>query len=648
MLSNVSAALSVVVLLGTLCSPGSSQGLSDRVVIGYRVVGRELALAYKYYKTLTDTTNFKGSQIGQGPYLTPGYGEWLSTVDSEIFEVSVNKKAWDKIPKYFFSDAQAEAMMSNTQLDDIIRSSGANVDAAKTARISRIPGYDRLLQLNLPFALLNHNDGSLEIRVKPVLWGFPVDFSTFTYLIGEVFQPLDIPTRIRGLATMIGSMTREVRTAASADAMRFHKSRVDNALYTATEAVEKVAGEQQSAAEVEIYRQGRTAYAKFVNTANEKMHELLVEQLKRMPKTSKFLAERLNGLEQMESFVQDMRGHVNSRLNLLHYLKDARITSKMRSPPAAIQLEAEMLEEELGVVQEKSVEIMSTTTEEITRFQEEADSARLESETPPQAPERPQTEAVPPSSKPGSSGMGRPSLDILTTPPGIRRPRPVRIVLGPSLRAALQGALTENLTAYGGAVVFLLEGTVAVTIAFISTAAMITDFLGHNLEDLIEQWATSIAAEKDPVSKEIANKAGVCDLEPTSWLSALECVSSFQKIVEETQVKQINANVEVALQTVQAAAEKLISPEDTNATLIVDVARDGRSPKFSVKRPNAYEEDLMVIIDVDDKGQAITIRPAKGRRRKSKIRYAYGLIRRIVRASVSEALEGKVGSREMW
>ncbi|PFH61484.1 hypothetical protein XA68_17209 [Ophiocordyceps unilateralis] len=690
-----STALAVVVLLGTLCCPGASQAGSkggEHVVIGYRVVDDELALSYLYYKTLTDTQNYKGSQIGQGPYLTSGYGDWTGNPRSVVYQVTANKKAWDMVPKFVFTEEQAASPLSLQQLDALIEKEGLLPD--KTVRISTIPGYN-VLQLNIPFKLLNHNNGGLDIKVKPVLRGLPVDFTKFENLRGAELRRRTMEDRFRRLIDMTNSVIREVDEAHSEEVMRFFRGKVNNALYDATEAAEEsMLAEGRSLADYELYRQARRAYAHFHNVLNRKSLDLLIKRLMRLPPPPRDLPRRFSQRIKVTDKIRRLGGEfaldIRMRKNRILDLRDwAASKGSRRYPLSAILLEMEIQQEELDIVKDHSKTLIAEAEEVLKEPQnrqrvrvpqarpaaggpstsnngaqnpEEGSNANKDGVKDPAEGSDPEQDT----GTPGSTTEELPSTQGEDTTTAKLPPTPAEGVddtagtsYNPSNRPSIMDTDSASIFSEGPPVPPIPGLRVPVIVGDIAHAAwasitgitnaqvnMMIAFQGAvfgyflsvvgwdivlgiqaGVEYLLNTMARSVPADKDPVRKGIVEDSGPCGNGTKLDMSTLECLDEFQETAVETLVKEMKPKVEEGLKRVVAEAKEKLTGDNVNATLVVDVDTDGQTPVFSVKK-EVDDQDMMVFIDVDDKGNAITIRPNRNRRRRRnpKIRYAYGLI----------------------
>ncbi|KAI1076663.1 hypothetical protein F5B20DRAFT_315266 [Whalleya microplaca] len=163
------ASVLVLSLFGNaFASPVDIGRRASSTIIGYRSVTQQQAQNYKDAgNTLTPDPNLIGTQIGTGVYTTPGPGQWpgggwYCVILADVDRLNAVSKAW--VPKTY--NGQQLWNQGDTVINNYIKALDASWNPAKTFRMSKIDGKEEILQMVIPFDLLNQNGGAMNIKTQ--------------------------------------------------------------------------------------------------------------------------------------------------------------------------------------------------------------------------------------------------------------------------------------------------------------------------------------------------------------------------------------------------------------------------------------------------------------------------------------------------
>ncbi|KAI1397313.1 hypothetical protein F4819DRAFT_503496 [Hypoxylon fuscum] len=155
-------------LLGSVsASPIILSERDSSVIIGYRTVSEQQAQNYKNAgNTLTPDPNQIGTQIGTGVYTTPGPGQWPGSQNSWYCTIYADPNQLNKVSKAWVPEQYNGKTLwyDNDAVNDYIKELESSWDPARTLRLSKVSGREDILQLAIPFNLLNQNGGAMNFK----------------------------------------------------------------------------------------------------------------------------------------------------------------------------------------------------------------------------------------------------------------------------------------------------------------------------------------------------------------------------------------------------------------------------------------------------------------------------------------------------
>ncbi|KAK9444064.1 MFS multidrug transporter [Metarhizium brunneum] len=335
----------------------------SRITIGYRRVHPNQAAKYKEAGTLTDDPITGHTQIGEGVYLTAGYGQWEGHAGDVDCAVTADEEEFRKVPKVILPDEQL-LDTTHEEIDAYIKSQDSSWDPLKTIRISHIPKYGdgTVAQMAIPQALLNSRGGSLQIQVDcEDAQGPTVDYGQWENTKGDtsIMPARADSNKIFDLSNELDASRDLVEQVSSPEHVAQLELRATNAMYTAREGVrhyvktaEECKGDRVLKGlckdQIKYYLQDRQAYARFLIRAAERSFEMLTTPLNAVIDD----AARQRAIQALQEWATRLQRQVDARAKNLEALKKGEPVKGLDDPKER-DIEKTALKRELKAMKKK-------------------------------------------------------------------------------------------------------------------------------------------------------------------------------------------------------------------------------------------------------------------------------------------------------
>ncbi|KAM3549364.1 hypothetical protein MY1884_008772 [Beauveria asiatica] len=331
----------------------------SRITIGYRRVHPDQASKYKEAGTLTDDRITGYTQIGDGVYLTAGYGEWEGKPGDVDCVVTADEEEFRKVAKVILPD-ESLSDMSYEDIDEYIKSQDSSWDTLKTIRISHIPKYGdgQVSQMLIPQALLNSRGGSLQIQVDcEDAQGPTVEYGQWENTKGDtsIMPARGDAEKFLDLSRQLDASRDLVEQVSDPKHIAQLEQIVTNAMYTAREGARhyiKTAEECKDLKDIcrqqiKYYLQDRQAYARFLIRTAERSFEMLTTPLNAVDD-----AGRQRGVQALQEWAARLQRQVDARAKTLEALKKGEAVKGLDDPKER-DLEKTALKRELKAIKKK-------------------------------------------------------------------------------------------------------------------------------------------------------------------------------------------------------------------------------------------------------------------------------------------------------